>query len=74
MATTIKRLKLAAIHEILPQEILVMIFKKLGYKSLDHARDTCKHWRKVVDDFNLLEPASSEYQIKTLAFLKQNKH
>ena len=70
---TIKRLKLAAIHEILPQEIIVMIFKKLGYKSLDHARDTCKHWSKVIDDFNLLEPVSSEYQ-KTLAFLKQNKH
>ena len=57
---TIKRLKLAAIHEILPQEILVMIFKKLGYKSLNFARDSCKHWRKVIDDFNLLEPASGE--------------
>ena len=57
----VKRLKLAAIHEILPQEILVMIFKKLGYKSLDHARDTCKHWRQVVDDFKLLEKASGKY-------------
>ena len=56
----VKRLKLAAIHEILPQEIIVMIFKKLGYKSLDHARDTCKHWRKVVDDFKLLEKASGK--------------
>ena len=55
-----KRLKLAAMHEILPQEILVMIFKKLGYKSLDQARDTCKHWRKVVDDFKLLEKASGK--------------
>ena len=57
---TIKRLKLAAIHEILPQEIIVMIFKKLGYKSLDHARDTCKHWRQVVDGFKLLEKASGK--------------
>ena len=56
----IKRLKLAAIHEILPQEIIVMIFKKLGYKSLDHARDTCKHWRQVVDGFKLLEKASGK--------------
>ena len=56
----VKRLKLAAIHEILPQEIIVMIFKKLGYKSLNIARDTCKHWRKVVDDFKLLEKASGK--------------
>ena len=69
-----KRLKLSVIHDILPQEIIVMVFKKLGCKSLSAARDSCKHWRKVIDDFNLLEPVSSEYQIKTLAFLKQNNH
>ena len=65
----VKRLKLAAIHEICPQEIIVMIFKKLGYKSLDHARDSCKHWRKVIDDFNLLEPASSKSQTKLSQFI-----
>ena len=59
----VKRLKLAAIHEILPQEIVVMIFKKLGYKSLSAARDSCKNWRKVIDNFNLLEPASGKENI-----------
>ena len=53
-----KRLKFAAMHEVLPQEIVVMIFKKLGYKSLDQARDTCKNWRKIINNFKLLEKAS----------------
>ena len=61
-----KSLQLAT---ILPKEILVMIFKKLGYKSLSLARDSCKNWRKVIDDFNLLEPASSKSQTKLSHFI-----
>ena len=63
---SVKSLQLAT---ILPKEILVMIFKKLGYKSLSVARDSCKTWRKVIDDFNLLEPASSKSQTKLSQFI-----
>ena len=54
----VKRLKLAAIHEILPQEIFVMILKKLRHKSISVAMGTCKYWKKVIEDFNLVKIAS----------------
>ena len=50
----VKRIKLSAIHEILPEEIFVMILKKLDYKSLTISRGTCKKWRTVIDGFELL--------------------
>ena len=46
------------VHEILPLEIFEKVLKKLGYKSLKTARGTCKQWRKVIDDFKLVENAS----------------
>ena len=49
-----KRIKLSAIHEVLPDEIFVMILKKLDYKSLIISRGTCKKWRSVIDGFELL--------------------
>ena len=57
-----KKLKLAAIHELLPTEILVMILKKLGFKSLSFARLTCKEWKKVIDDFGLMKPALGKFK------------
>ena len=50
----VKRIKLSTIHEILPDEIFVMILKKLDYKSLTISRGTCKKWRTVIDGFELL--------------------
>ena len=49
-----KKLKLATIHEIIPEEIFVMILKKLDFKSLAMARGTCTKWRNVIDGFELL--------------------
>ena len=54
MAGKPKELKLAAIHEIIPEEIFVMILKKLDFKSLAMARGTCTEWRNVIDGFELL--------------------
>ena len=48
-----KKIKLTVIYEILPEEILVMIFKKLDYKSLGLAHKTCKKWRNLIEGFNL---------------------
>ena len=58
-----KKLKLAAIHEILPTEILVIILKKLGYKSVSFARLTCKKLKKVIDDFGLAKDALGNFKI-----------
>ena len=49
------------IHEVLPPEILLMIFKKLAYKSLVIARRTCKQWKHVIDEFKLVEEASCKF-------------
>ena len=57
-----KKLKLAAIHELIPTEILVMILKKLGFKSLSFARLTCKEWKKVIDDFGLAKAALGKFR------------
>ena len=42
------------IHEILPEEIFVMILKKLDFKDLAMSRGICTHWRKVIEGFELL--------------------
>ena len=43
-----------SIHQILPEEIFVMILKKLDFESLIISRDVCKKWRNVIDGFELL--------------------
>ena len=53
--------ELVVIHEVLPPEILLMIFKKLAYKSLVIARRTCKQWKHVIDEFKLVEEASCKF-------------
>ena len=55
-----KKLKIAPIHEILPQEIFVMILKKLGYKTIVNSRSTCHHWKNVIDDFKIVKIILSE--------------
>ena len=49
------------IHKVLPKEIFVMILKKLCYKSINLARNTCSHWRNVIDSFNLVEEIWGKY-------------
>ena len=53
--------EIIVIHEILPPEILLMVFKKLPYKSLVIARRTCKKWKHVIDEFKLVEAASCKF-------------
>ena len=52
-----KKLKLATIHDVLPCEIFVLILKKLGYNSIKSVRLTCKKWKVITDDFNLVKAA-----------------
>ena len=42
-----------AFHEVLPTEIIVMIFKELDRTSIYQARNVCKVWQAIIDDFQL---------------------
>ena len=59
----VKSIKASTIHEILPREVFVNILKKLNYKSIVVAKRTCKEWKKVIEEFKLVELASSKFQI-----------
>ena len=56
-----KRIKLTSIHAILPQEIFVMVLKKLGFKSATISRRVCHYWNRIIVDFQLAEAASSNF-------------
>ena len=49
------------IHETLPKEIMVIIFKKLNYTSIKVARRICKQWKEIIEDFELVENASCKF-------------
>ena len=57
-----KKLKMSVIHEILPLEVFQkMILKKLGYKIIRVARGVCQTWKRIIDDFKLVEEASCKF-------------
>ena len=49
------------IHEVLPNEIFIMILKKLSYSSINISRETCKHWKDIIDRFELVEAVMRKY-------------
>ena len=49
-----KRLNPSTIHDVLPQEIFVMVLRFLDYRSINTARGTCKTWRSIIDQFHLI--------------------
>ena len=44
----------------LPKEIMKNILNYLDPTSLCSARQTCIHWKEIIDEFELMEQASSE--------------
>ena len=53
--------ELPLINRILPLEMFKKILEKLDIKSLFFTKQTCKHWKKIVDEFKLVEKGSSKY-------------
>ena len=49
------------INKILPSEMLVKILEKLDIKSILLAKQTCMHWRDIINEFELVEKASSKF-------------
>ena len=48
------------VNNVLPPEILKKIFEWLDIKSLCYARQTCKRWKQIIDDFNIMNDALSK--------------
>ena len=44
---------MAKIHQILPEEIMVLILKKLDFQSLTIAQKVCVKWRDLIHGFDL---------------------
>ena len=51
----------AIIHEVLPKEIFEKILKKIDYKSIKAAKETCKQWNRFIEDFKLVEFANCKF-------------
>lgn len=48
------------VNHVLPTEILKKILGKLDFKSLNFAKQTCKHWKEIIVVFELVKHASSK--------------
>ena len=48
-----KKLRIALIHEIVPEEIMVLILKKLDYQTLICADEVCGKWSQIIVKYNL---------------------
>ena len=53
--------ELPLINQVLPIEMFKNILEKLDIKSLCITKQTCKHWKKIIENFELIEKASSKY-------------
>ena len=55
-----KRFKFSVCQKqnMLPPEMLEMIFKLLNYKDICQALLVCKRWKEIIDNGNLVKKAS----------------
>ena len=60
-------------HENLPDEISINIFKILDFKSLVIARKTCKKWMDLIDGFDLLNPVKMS-KLSSFSILRNYVH
>ena len=60
-------LNTSTIHEILPTETFVNILKRLDFKSIINAKGTCKQWKKIIENFKLVEEASMKIKCIIIA-------
>ena len=49
------------INEVFPAEILEKILEWLDIMSLVKARLTCKHWKLIIDNCDIMEKALSKF-------------
>ena len=56
-----KKMDLSPIKQVLPTEVLKKVLEKLNFKSLYFAMQTCKSWRDIIHEFELVKKASSKF-------------
>ena len=61
-----RRMKLSAINDILPPEIIEKVLKLLNYKDTNQGRLICRKWRQIIDNGKLVKKASGKIQSKTM--------
>ena len=61
-----RRMKLSAINDILPPEIIEKVLKLLNYKDTNQARLICRRRRQIIDNGKLVKKASGKIQSKTM--------
>ena len=49
-----------SINQVLPTEMLKKILDNLDVKSLCFSKQTCKHWKDIIDEFELVKKASGK--------------
>ena len=49
------------INQVLPTEMLKKILELLDIKSLYFAKLSCKRWKDIIDEFELVNEASSKF-------------
>ena len=52
---------LPSINQFLPTEMLKKILENLDYKSLHFAKQTCKLWKDIIVEFELVKKASGKF-------------
>ena len=62
-----KRLKITTINTILPSEMIEQILTFLNYKDIYQAQLTCKLWKEIIINGNLLKKASGKI-LKSVSF------
>ena len=55
---------LPSINQVLPTEMLKKILENLDVKSLCFSKQTCKHWKDIIDEFELVKKASGKFLLK----------
>ena len=65
------------INEVFPAEMLEKFFEWLDIKSLVNARLTCKHWKLIIDNCDIMEKVLSKIltsnKLKNLAGSKNKQ-
>ena len=55
-----KKMPLSVIHNIFPPEMVEKILKFLNYKDVIEAKLTCRRWKDIIENGNLVIKASSK--------------
>ena len=53
-----KKMTHSVIHDILPPEMVEKILKLLNYRDICKAQLTCRRWKEIIDNGNLVKKAS----------------